>query len=382
MKYKVKQICYFVYYILIRMITLFVKRKNIWIIMDRKDSATDNGYFLFKYIKNNHPEIKVYFVLEKKYWNSYDIPSEYLIDYGSFTHILYILKCKFYISSFYTTTGLPYAPNLIYKTLKLKHKIIYLQHGITKDTIDSAKKKKGRPLDLFISGARPEYQFLLENSGYDENVIKYTGLARFDNLHENENVKNKILIMPTFRNYLQGISEKDFLQTDFYLNWNNLINDNKLLEIAEEKNIEIILFLHNNFQMYSKLFKSESKRFNILDNKDINVQDILIDSKILITDYSSVFFDFAYMGKPVVYYHFDYDQYRQGHYKEGYFDYKSMGFGKVVKSHEKLICEILKIIDNGYTVEEEYVYNSNIFFELKDTSNSKRIVEEIKKIDY
>ena len=40
--------------------------KDIWLISERKDEAEDNGYHLYKYIRENHPEQKVFYLINKK----------------------------------------------------------------------------------------------------------------------------------------------------------------------------------------------------------------------------------------------------------------------------------------------------------------------------
>ena len=64
---------------------------------------------------------------------------------------------------------------------------------------------------------------------------------------------------------------------------------------------------------------------------DTSYQDLLNNSSVLLTDYSSVFFDFAYLKKPVIYYHPENDSY---HYEGSYFDYETMGFGDVAIDKE------------------------------------------------
>ena len=103
----------------------------------------------------------------------------------------------------------------------------------------------------------------------------------------------------------------------------------------------------------------------------------------MITDYSSVFFDFAYMEKPVIYYQFDYDMYRKNHYCEGYFNYKKDGFGKVLNNEKDVINEINNYINNNYKLDKKQLNKINNFFTYKDNNNCKRIYDEIvKKEDF
>ena len=45
---------------------LFPKYRDVWIVSERGSDARDNGYHFFKYIRENHPEIKAYYIIEKK----------------------------------------------------------------------------------------------------------------------------------------------------------------------------------------------------------------------------------------------------------------------------------------------------------------------------
>ena len=102
-----------------------------------------------------------------------------------------------------------------------------------------------------------------------------------------------------------------------------------------------------------------------------------MESAVLITDFSSVFFDFAYMGKPEVFYQFDEERYRASHFKKGYFDYDSDAFGKVCRSEEDTVKETISILESGCSLSQVYRQRADEFFTLRDTNNSKRVFEEI-----
>ena len=102
-----------------------------------------------------------------------------------------------------------------------------------------------------------------------------------------------------------------------------------------------------------------------------------MESAALITDYSSIFFDFAYMNKPLAYYQFDYDKFRSGHYQEGYFSYKRDGFGPVINSAEELMWWIKNVIACSFANEQKYTDRINEFFTLRDTKNCERTYNAI-----
>ena len=115
--------------------------------------------------------------------------------------------------------------------------------------------------------------------------------------------------------------------------------------------------------------------------KEYDVQELLINSCLLITDYSSVSFDFAYMEKPVIYYQFDYEKFRKGHYEEGYFSYLNDGFGPVVDNIDDVIKEIELNIKNAFIIDKKNQMKINDFFTIRDNHNCERIYNEIIKID-
>ena len=111
--------------------------------------------------------------------------------------------------------------------------------------------------------------------------------------------------------------------------------------------------------------------------KDYDVQKLLIESEILITDYSSVFFDMAYMNRETIFFQFDKEKYRASQYQEGYFKYED-SFGPVVESVEEVIICLADYFKNG--VPEKYQSNMNKYFVFHDENNSYRIFKAITEI--
>ena len=251
---------------------------------------------------------------------------------------------------------------------------IFLQHGIIKDDLKWLHYKETK-FHKFICGAKREYEYVRETYGYPPGIVVYTGLARFDNLYNNKVNKKQILIMPTWREWLGRetniISKKTlFEETNFYKNWNNLLNDKKFINYIEKNKLNVLFYPHINMQKFIDKFAITSKNIKILTPKT-DIQIVLKESSIMITDYSSVYMDFAYMKKPVIYFQFDYKEYREKQYQDGYFDYNKDGFGPVCDSTQKLVEAFIKICENG--IEKKYVKRMDDFFELKDQKNCERI---------
>ena len=99
----------------------------------------------------------------------------------------------------------------------------------------------------------------------------------------------------------------------------------------------------------------------------------------MVTDYSSVQIDFAYMKKPLAYFQFDYERFCKSHYGKGYFDYTDDGFGPVFGDENGLMDYIEKMAERSFENTEPYITRHKEFFDLYDTDNCKRNYEAIKE---
>ena len=362
-----------------------VRKRELWLICEAKDTARDNGYHLFKYIMSVYPNKYCFYAINKK-CSDYEKIKSYknIIQFQSFKHWIFYLAADKNIST--QKDGNP-CPALFYILQVygiLKNKRVFLQHGITKDKLPYVYYKNAK-FRLFICGAKKEYEFVKDTFGYPENFVKYTGLARFDNLYENNVNKKQILLMPTWRSWLGRDLNKmskceDFTNTLYFNSWNNLLKNERLSAFLDENDIQLYFYPHIHMQKYLKYFKINEKNIKVVNNSDIDIQDLLKNSALLITDYSSVFMDFAYMNKPIIYYQFDQEEFRKKHLSEGYFKYERDGFGDVIKNENEVVNKIINYVKTNYKVEEKYISRMNEFFEIKDRNNCKRIYEEIGKI--
>lgn len=356
------------------------QKKDIYLIGERKDQCQDNGYHLFKYVRRNHKEDRFYYCITKDS-NQLDKIKKLgnIIYYKSFKHYLYYVLSRKLVCAHVGSCTPDSA--IVWKFEEkniIRKNRVFIQHGITKELIPSLMHN-GSNITTFICGAKSEYDFVKKEFGYPEGAVKYLGFCRFDNLHDIE-IKKQILIMPTWRQWFgmdgnNEMSEGEFLKSEYFIRFNELINSRDFDKYLEENNMTAIFYPHNEMQRYVHLFKSIYNNIIIANKNYYDVQALLKESKVLITDYSSIAFDFAYMKKPIIYYQFDKDKYNNQHYNKGYFDYKKDGFGVVVESINSLIFELKILRDNKY--ESLYINRINKFFELLDKNNCKRNYEEI-----
>lgn len=370
----------------------FVK-KEIWLILDRAARADDNGEHFFKYLMNHYPEgKKIYYVIEKQ-CPDYKRMQAFgkVLPLGSFCHKLCFLLSGKIISSQFD----PY----VFKPFKEKgplvqdlfaYQSVFLQHGVTQNDLSRFLGKKTKDFKLLVAVSESEKQSFLQDSyGYTEKEVKVTGFPRFDYLkqHENEQTK-KILIMPSWRKSIQGSYDVDtgasvyfdgFKNTSYFQFYNSLINDKRLLACMKEHGYKGVFALHpGHYKQYVDFEQNDS--FTIL-GEEFSYQEQFISCALMVTDYSSVAFDFAYLKKPVIYARFDEEEFYAGQkYGHGYFDFEKDGFGPVCRDLETTVNELIHHIENGCMLEKKYAEHIHRFYQYQDADNCKRVLEAVLKL--
>ena len=377
--------CFILYYFF-TFISLFLKNKpqykDLWLIAERKTDARDNGYWFFKYLCENQKHINCAYIID---CNSPDFQKVKslgrTIQPNSFEHYVAFACSKVKVSSHI----MGFAPDTYGYTLVdrdlgiIKGKKIFLQHGIIKDYIPALVYPKVK-VDLFVCSTIPEYKSIIDGYSYPDGVVQRLGLCRYDNLLKEHEVKRRILVMPTWRYYLRNLDENSFRESEYYRCFDSLINNETVFDLLEENDYELVFYLHHELQKFTDLFVSHNKRVKILGFKNADVQELLMNSALLVTDFSSVYFDFAYMRKPLVYWTFDRELFFAEQYGKGYFSYSRDGFGPEVRTLEEVLDFLKNEFKNKMTVEEKYAKRTERTFSEFTTDHCRQTYDAILKL--
>ncbi len=362
--------------------SLIARRRypNVWIITERHNQARDNGYCFFQYMKLNHPKQPVYYVIDKKS-SDYAKVSAYgdVISFNSWKHYFYYCLSPIHISA-HVGGCLP-ENNRFAKRLKpiLNYKDVFIPHGVSYGIANFCLEKYAK-IDLYICCGKPEYDNVLKNYGYSLDQVALTGFPRQDSWLNLRIKNNQILLMPTWRLYIAQDKDVVFENTEYYRAYQQLINNIELITFLQRNHLKLVFYPHHEMQKYTYLFHTPSENIEIVyDEKTHDIQELLKESSLLITDYSSVHFDFAYMEKPVIYYQFDQSAFYSMQYAQGEFSVEKNGFGPVVDSVDKLMRALQDSFDTGFSLSGTYFDRMRCFFAYHDTQNCSRVYEEIKK---
>lgn len=387
--YLFKQSIILVYFLLLFCFSRIFLRKmikrNIWLINEKFNEARDNGYHFFKYLNSFENGGAVYFLIDKSSPDYYKV-KEYknLIKPNSFKHTIYWICAKYSVSS-QAYGAFPFSIN--YKLLHFlknhllrKQIVVFLQHGVLEKQIDHNYFDYGKcNIDFFTTSTIDEHNFLMTQYKYPSENCKRVGLCRFDNLLCSDISENLILIMPTWRMWLNyEKAEKksailNFENSQYYKYYSYILSDADLINYLRNNNYKVVFYLHFQMQRFSGSFKKyENDVIEVAEKEFYDVQDLLKRSKLLITDYSSVAFDFAFQNKPLIYYQFDKSDYFGKHYRTGYFDYERDGLGHVCYRHNDLVELVKKYISNKMNQPLKYSNRVNKVFQNRDAKNCER----------
>jgi len=337
-----------------------------WALMDRIHDADDNGERLFRYLRDNRPDINAWFILERGTPDWHRLRrSGYgrrMIPHGGVLWRLLMLNCAHLISS-HADAPVHRPPAIMRMKPEPQWTFTFLQHGVIKDDLSSWLNPK--KFDLFVTSTPQEQQSIVGDGTpycYTSREARMTGLPRFDRLRE---LGSKVavdrrcylLVCPTWRYWLtpqlvQGSQRREvhdnFFDSEYVRQWTAFLSDQRLRMVAADNDLRIGFLPHPNIQP-ALTRMSLPRHVEALTFAGRDVQQLIADSALMVTDYSSMAFNAAYLDRPVVYFQFDAERMSEGAHvgRRGYYDYTDDGFGPVTHCVERAVDEVISIVTTG-----------------------------------
>jgi CDP-glycerol glycerophosphotransferase (TagB/SpsB family) len=368
----------------------FFKRRKVWLVYEKFCSmAQDNGYYFFKYCMEELSEEEkkdIYYVIDKNA-SDYDKIKTYdshIIQFMSLKHILYVLGAVLYIASDSRTHLYAWRCKTSLIRSKIdKRPIFFLQHGVTalKQVAPLFGKHGSSPMTYFATTSQFEQDIVVRYLGYAQSKAPITGFTRWDVLEDTSTDDDRlILTMPTWRSWLEEVSDEEFLASDYYKNYSELIQSERLSKLLDDNNARMIFYIHPKFAGYIKNFKQTKDNIVIVPFGQEPLNEIMKRCHMLITDYSSVCWDVYYQKKPVIFYQFDYEKYDMAH--GSYIDMETELFGRRAVTGDELLEELEKCIESGFELNQKETEDHHHYFEYIDDKNSERTYIYLKEKGY
>lgn len=329
-----------------------------------RDGVLDNAYAQFKYdtLQNDgHHRYYVYTTNEDRTRIIEDqVPQNLLIKKNSFWHKILYLNSIMVLTSFIDPNFyLPMKQRWYDKYFGYKYhpSIVYLQHGCLHAKIIRYAQERNQ-VRYVVASTKPEYT-LYRELGYCEDQMICTGMPKFDLFQYNRHVfmkLNRILYAPSWRSYLcfcdknNKWSIKDegkFFKSSFWKGIMDLLDD-QFVSFLKSNEMTIDIKLHPIFKetLKGRLPSAESVHF--IDGDSDFAYDLVI------TDFSSIIYDYLYQGYPIVYYCPDINEIEGGlNLYDSITTPMKNGFGPYA-DNAKSLKKILEKLKNENYIDEKY----------------------------
>ena len=320
-----------------------------------------------------------------------DIPNAKVIRYNSLLFYYYLARSKYWVFNCKMPAYLMKKKNQIYLQTwhgtplkRLAHDInigssaTFYRSQVTKDQMTKSYDIDRKKYDYFLSPSAFATGKFISSFQLTPNQILEVGYPRNDfltNITEEKirQLKQKynlpqdkkiILYAPTWRD--NSYNSKGYtyeIQVDFKY-WKSKLDPNYIVLFKPH-------YLIINQYQYQGL-----NDFLYLMKEDIDINELYVISDVLITDYSSVFFDFAILRRPILFYMYDLEEYKEN-IRGFYLDISTDLPGEVITEEDELIhrLENLEIYFHQYIDKLKnfnQVYNS-----YQDGMCSKKVVEAV-----
>lgn len=348
---------------------------------------SDNPKALYLFIKSNYPSYKLYWSFDRKYKHNFTDDSLNGLSRFSLKWIFVMARAEYWV----TNSRLP-----LWITKPKHTKYVQTWHGtpLKKLGVDINKVhmpgtttvkykknflKEANKWDYLISPnvysteifkrAFGFNQIMIE-SGYPRNDVLYT----CNNEFEVSKIKNRlnipldkkvILYAPTWR-------DNDYYSTGKYKFSLRLDLDKLRAEFAED----YVVLLRMHYLVAEQFDLTSYKGFVYDFSVHSEISDLYLISDVLITDYSSVFFDYANLQKPILFFTYDLEIYRD-ELRGFYFNFEEEAPGPLLKDTDEIIGYLNLIRNGDYQLPPAFRSFYNRFCYLEDGKASQRVVEEI-----
>lgn len=368
--------------------------KNVWVFGEWfGNRCCDNCLFFANYLSNNHPEIKLFWISSKQA-NLSALDSRVTrleMDTSSAVSVLKKAGAVFYVQGNIDITKRPFMYHSGALVTNFWHGVPWKKIG--SDLIQNPKSVFYFKLFLSLYGVdfylslSHEFSNILErayatsgyniiNSGYPRNSIFYqesrvkeckchliSYLQKKFNVAFDDSV-HLIAYMPTFRD-----------KNEYFFSFMNM-TDNRINDVLKQTNSIILekghyVTAHRN--AISDLRNSE--RVFMIDN-DFLSQELLAASDMLITDYSSCFFDFLLLDRPIIHFLYDYDYYTKED-RGLYYKKDDVVCGDVAENVKQLESAIHENITNPQKFSKLRAQRRVRFLEYERSTSNEEIYKHI-----
>lgn len=351
---------------------------GIWLVGEVPYKAQDNGFHLFRWIRQTHPRRRAYYVIDASSPDRAKVePLGNVVTARSRDHIRYTVLASRFVGSHHAEYL--HASRSAGLARHAKGLRVFLQHGVT--GMKNVRLNYGRlhmqemPADRVVVNSEAEKQIFVEDLDFFPSQVAITGFARYDALFAGTpEVRNRLLVMPTWRDWLSN--REGVLASAYLANWLEFLNHPRIHELQHDHGVEILMVMHPNLRVLVDELHLDGIT---IAPRDADVQGLIRTSAALVTDYSSVAWDAAFLGRPTFYFRFD-DAVLTGA-RTPFIDAATELPGPIAHRAGDLAAEVVRSWEAGWAVTEEFAARAHRYLELPESGYCERNYEMVRTAD-
>jgi CDP-glycerol glycerophosphotransferase (TagB/SpsB family)/GT2 family glycosyltransferase len=334
---------------------------------------SDSPKYIYEELLKNNTKFKYIWSFEKP--DTVVLPKNTIkVKKNSLKHFYYLNRSKYWVDNQGMAHLTTKKSNQVY--LQTWHGTPLKKMGYDQKVLPNEKEFKKlsvqtKAWNYFISPNRYSTDIFKRSFRYSGKIVE-TGYPRNDILvnqpveiinkvkshYQISTNKRVVLFAPTFRDWDKNSFQKTY-------------NDIQLLSKQTDENTYVLLRLH---YLLSDKLKQLPLPKNVIDASDYqDIQELYLISDMLITDYSSVMFDYALLQRPIIFYCYDLEEYVT---KRGlYLDYNKLP-GPICKTMNDVIefvTDPSKLLEYNALLKEF----KDEFGSLEDGKSSLKIIEKV-----
>lgn len=346
-----------------------------------------NPRAIYEYLREHGYDYEMYWSVHKQYIHIFEKNNVPYIKRFSLKWLFYMARARYWINNSRLPLWIPKPKHTIYiqtwhgtplKKLALDMGEVHMPNTNTEKYKANFIKTTSK-WDYLISPNAYSTEIFRRAFQFKKEILEY-GYPRNDYLYLNNNAekikeiklrlnvpleKKVILYAPTWR-------DNQYYQVGQY-KFNLNLDLNKMMQQLSD---QYVLLIRMHYLIVDQLNLKDYQSFAYDVSYIEDIRELYLISDLLITDYSSVFFDYANLKRPILFYVYDIEEYRDV-LRGFYINFEEEAPGPLVYSTDEIIQEIKNLENNGYKLPQLFKSFYNQYCYLEDGNATKRIVERL-----
>lgn len=360
--------------------------RHVWLFYEKFFSARENAMVFFRYCVQHQVDkthrICLRYVCSKNSpeyaANLADVDDGRVVEPGTLRHRVLLLASRLLLSTEtkLLASGIDRANSTFNRWIRKSKPLWFLEHGIKAFKFPDSYTRA--TLTYVTTCNASEQEWMRRLGGWPPDDIVLTGLARWDNLVDRapERVRPLVIVMPTFRLWLNDVPDDIFTGSEFFGRWREFLESPRLHRWLRERDVDLVFHTHPLMDSRLAAFVHNlPPSIRILSGDDPPLFSLIQEASLFVTDFSSIVFHGLYLGKPAIFYPFDRERFAAASHPLVNLETNLPGPGPVTL--EGVLDEMEAAAARHWTLRPDDIPRRDHYFAFRDHNNCQRTLDAI-----